>query len=471
MLIALVSWSAFTLSALDSILIYQPLKSYFIPIKVASDSIWVNAPAWLLANTVKSLSFNYKLIHELGSWIIVIGLLWSFIHIIKNRNFAKLELKNITFVSIIIAVIATLCIPIDSSDFFAYIARGAQQAYYSVNPFSHVVSEIAEWRADPFLANTLWQHNPSPYGPLFMLICQILVRVSFHNIWLAMFIFKFANLVLFIVSLKLLEAMLKDKEVFSEITQDQGKLIYSLFALNPFVITEVLWNAHNDIYMALGILAAMYLTSKRKYNAAIFILITCSLIKYLSVVLIPLVLIQSYQQEKRLPLWGLALGAILTSSLIGYYDLFHIDYSRISGNISLSHKSLYDVFNSLSKYTSGQDLPNIVKYIFMGGFIVFASAWYYSFMTKASKNELFKYAFWLLFVLLCVCSPKFHSWYLIVFVPLGLFVHSWLIVLLSCTHMLSLTLLDQANTINFILMTALPLLYYFKFYKQSAPSK
>ncbi len=467
LLIALFSWLAFFQASADASLIYQPLKSYFLPVKLDPDSPYYAAADWFLATNTKLVPTLNRIIHELSVWLIVFSLLGIFIYIIQKRSFEKLELKHITFISIITATIAVFCLPIDSSDLFGYIARGAQQVYYSINPFAHTVSEIENWRQDPLLANMLWQNNPSPYGPLFKLLCRIFTQIGSHNLWLSILIFKFANLLMFIATLKVLEHIIVDKELFPEANLVQQKLIYTLFALNPFIITEAIWNAHNDIYMGLGILLGIYFCYKCKYNLALIFLVMSSLIKYLSVVLIPLVLIQSYRDQKRIPFLGLALGAVFSYCLVIHYELLTINYQRISENISLSHKSLFDGFNSLSKYISGQDLPAEIKYIFLGGFVVFAFISYYRFAKQGINQNLFKSAFWLMFVLLCICSPKFHSWYMLMFLPLGLIVHPRLMLILSCTHMLSLTFLDQANIANFLIMTVLPLIYYYK----SAPSK
>lgn len=435
-LIALFSWLAFVQASLDASLIYQPLKSYFVPIKTNIDY-----PTWLLASEKIHIKFHYKLINQICNCIMALGFMAVFYLITQNKN---LELKQIQKYSLAIALIAIFLIPADSSDLLGYIARGFQQLDYEVNPFATVIADIEGWRQNPILANTLWQHNPSPYGPLFMLFTKFIAAISFHNLWLALFNFKLANFFAFIGILKILERLALPNH------------LYALIALNPFIIVEAIWNAHNDIYMALAILLAFYLAKQEKYNLSIFILIISILIKYISVVLLPLILIDSYR-SKKLPWLGLSSGLALTASLVWHFQLLSLNYDRISENINLSHKSLYDLLNSIFKYTSASDLPEITRYIFLSSFIVLALSLYYKFAKeKNSQAEIYNYAFWILFALICLFSPKFHSWYLLMFMPLGILVEPSFIFALSITHLLSLTPLDQMNIANFLVMTGLP---------------
>lgn len=441
-LISLFSWIAYFRSYLDPVLIYQPLKSYFLPITLKIGSVFYDAPTWLLASEKIKIELHYKIINQICNCLIALGFIGIFLQIIKNQ---LRDFKQIKKYSLWIALIAVFCIPADSSDLFAYVARGYQQLNYESNPFANVIADIQGWQHNPLLANTQWQHNPSPYGPLFMLFTRFIAWLSFNNLWLAMLNFKFANLAAFILILSILEhAKISSK-------------FYALIALNPFIIIETIWNGHNDIYMALTILLALYLSHKAKYNLAILALIASILIKYISVVLLPLILIQAYQNKKQIPWLGLSTGLALTGLLVSHYNLLELNLNRISENINLSHKSFYDLLNSIFKYSTGNDLPSITRYVFLGLFIAFALWLYYKFACKRNSNEkIYSYGFWVLFALICVFSPKFHSWYLVMLMPLGILVHPALVLALSLSHLLSLTPLDQANMINFIVMTAVP---------------
>jgi hypothetical protein len=59
-------------------------------------------------------------------------------------------------------------------------------------------------------------------------------------------------------------------------------------------------------------------------------------------------------------------------------------------------------------------------------------------------------------VLLLIISPKFHSWYLISLLPFAAISHPRLCFALSLGHLLSITFIDQAHVLNYLLMTVLP---------------
>ena len=59
-------------------------------------------------------------------------------------------------------------------------------------------------------------------------------------------------------------------------------------------------------------------------------------------------------------------------------------------------------------------------------------------------------------VLLLIISPKFHSWYLISLLPFAAISHPRLCFALSLGHLLSITFIDQAHILNYLLMTVLP---------------
>ncbi len=447
----LASWWAFGLAAIEPSLIYQPLKSYLLPIQLEENSSLLNASSCLWTHPQVLIAKHYRIINEIFNVILASGLSLVFFSIYFSSELKQNTLSSIQKHSLILAALFSLAIPSDSSDMFGYIARGAQQVYFNLNPFTHVVSEISHWREQDLLANLMWQNNPSPYGPLFMLLSAFLTLVSFKNFYLALLIFKLFNFVLFYLLLKL----------FTKFTNNIR--VYALLSLNPFFLVEILWNGHNDILMAFLLLYLLHLLiHQSRYNSAVFICFLGLLIKYLTIVLLPLILIYAWKQARNCPYWGLASGLGLTGLLIGFYDLFNSQHQAISENATLSHKSLFDAINSLYKYFSHQDLPSFCKMIFFCAFVIFALWIYYKFWRYSDSNKLLQYSFYLLAVLICLVSPKFHSWYLINFLPLGLLVEPWLMGLLTGFHLFSITLVDQANIVNFVLLTLVPWIIYKK---------
>ncbi len=457
----ILSWLAFIVSRFNFDLIYLPLKSFFMPVRLAADSNFFSSEPWLLASKLIKVPSTSKIFSEILIWILVLSLVFYFLkslfYILKNQSYNFVQVQNS---ALVFALIACFLIPFDSSDLFGYIARGWQQLTYLQNPFASVVAEIPQWQQDPMLVNLLWEHNPSPYGPVFMMLCKALTWLSQGNLWLAMLVFKLANLAVFYLSLRLIKNILTQENFIKD--KSLKLSIFASFALNPFVISQVLWNSHNDLLVGYLILAAVYNLYKDKVVLGFLFLSLSILIKYISLVLLPLFLIFAWRKKKLDLFFAVILSTALSLVLASHYQLFTIDYSNIASNISLSHKSLFDVFNSLFKYVAKHDLAAWWRWVFLIGYCFYALWLYLKAVKVKNSSEIFSYSFWLIFVLLFFASPKFHSWYLIMLMPLGLFVHPQLTLILSITHMLSFTFLDQANIANYILMTAVPVVIYFR---------
>lgn len=493
-LIAMASWFAWYQAASDPDTIYLPLRSFFIPVESGFD-----LPSWTLALKFKP-EFIYKLSHELLIWLI----LAAQITLLVVSYIKKLSMGKILKTSVAIAVLSIFIIPIDSSDLFAYVARGSQQVLFGQNPYSEVVSSIFNWTIDPMLSSTLWEANPSPYGPLFMLWCKLLVALSFKNIWLALFWFKALNALVFILLVFALVRFLQTKgfdQLMPDLCGDQvpkalqmsKEQVLIVLALNPFIINEVIWNGHNDILMAALIMIAIYAALNDKYNLAVFAVIMAALIKYIALVLLPIVILFSQVNLKNRepfnkakgnlmgnlltmpPLLGFLIASPILIFCINYYNLLHIKFAKITENLALSHKSLFDVFNSLNRYVFDADLPALFKisflvlYALILAWIMYLIVRDYLWSPVVSrprdqlkiKKAFLKYSFWVLFVLVSFISAKFHSWYILLYIVPGLLVEPFLMLMLSLAHMLSFTFLDQANIANYLIMTLFPVLYYY----------
>lgn len=513
---AIFSWLAFYFSSLDTSLVYQPLRSFFLPIKLAADSEFYSYPLWFLASNNLRPSSIVRIFHELSMWILIIISSLIFYKILdpqqwfilkklpsfevsvskiaeyfknlpkfiikifyknsKNKFLAKsifnMSFDQITFWSLFLSGLSIFMIPQDSSDLFCYIARGALLAEYNMNPFLSTIVQIENWQFNPMLTNCLWENSLPSYGPLFMMISFLIVKLSFSKLWLALFLFKLINWIVFAFLLSLLCKILCDEEItnlffknkFDNFNEQLAfkKVVYALVALNPLLIFETTWNGHNDIFIALGLLATIYFSFKKNFNLSFLILFLCLLFKFIYIVVLPLLIIYAYK-SKQLPFLGLTSGAFITYLMINFYGLGKRGFDYFIGDISVSHKSFYDVLNSLNKYISNNDLPYNFRYIFLISFIIFSIWIFYKFWKSSDDQGFFYYSFLILFVLIMIASPQFHSWFFVVLVPLGALLHPRLIFILSLTHLLSFTFLDQANLINYILMTAIPVVVYFKY--------
>ena len=458
-LIMIGSWLCFSFASRNPDLIYLPLKSYFLPFYTEANRI--SEIPWLLTWKNFSVDIAHKLTDEVITWVYVIAFTLFFILAIFNqKDLERNSYREITVLSLIFGALAAFSLPADSSDFFQYIARGAQQAFYDQNPFVQVVSDISGWRRDPYLANSLWANNPSPYGPLFMIISKILAGIGSINIWWCFATFKAFFFGIFVTTLAFTYHLLHSFRMqdFIERLPLSPKQLYVLVALNPFLITEIIWNAHNDLIMGLLVLTAAYLLPQKILRQCCSLYHSSNFNKVCKHYFSTFTFLYAIK-NKYFPIVGTLISGFFSFTFMQFFDIFNLDFSQLGSNASLSHKSLFDSLNSIFKYAFAINLPDYTKYVALG---LFALVFIAFFINRISKEQInpFQDFFIVLFLLLCVFSPKFHSWYLVMLLPLGIFSFPELIMILSFSHLLSLTFIDQANILNFVSMTLIPVAYY-----------
>ena len=199
---------------------------------------------------------------------------------------------------------------------------------------------------------------------------------------------------------------------------------------------------------------------RRGINLAICLLILSVLVKYITIILIPLLLLWIWKRARYIPYYGLITGILCFYFSSQYFNLFNIDYTEISNNATLFHKSLFDVVNTVFKLITKTDLPRSAVLISLAAYALFyAYIFFKLFFSKADKKsdlDFLKSLSVVYAVLLLIISPKFHSWYLISLLPFAAISHPRLCFALSLGHLLSITFIDQAHVLNYLLMTVLP---------------
>jgi len=185
-----------------------------------------------------------------------------------------------------------LCLPLFfsynalSHDVFNYIFNAKMVVVYKDNPHVHVALDYSDDLWVRFMHNT---HTPAPYGygwTIFSLIPYILGMNKFVLTWL---IFRALNIIaiplLFILICKLGERLRLDVK---------AKDLAIVF-MSPLFLIEVMSNSHNDLWMLLPAVAALWLVSfvskrqlwKRVLISLFFLLASIST-KLATVTLIPL---------------------------------------------------------------------------------------------------------------------------------------------------------------------------------------
>lgn len=166
-----------------------------------------------------------------------------------------------------------------SYDIFNYMITAKVTFLYKENPY--IVMPI-EFLSDPNLVFTRAANKIALYGPSWILLTLIPFSLGLQNIIATIFSFKLFITAFYIATVWLLWKLSRNTNSLA------------LFVLNPLVIIETLVSAHNDIVMMFFALLAFYFTKKRNIFIGLIMLFVSILIKYATIILLPVFLYAAY---------------------------------------------------------------------------------------------------------------------------------------------------------------------------------
>lgn len=347
--------------------------------------------------------------------IIFIGLLLVFsviyLKIIKNDKQIFKNKKHIMVFIFIISFIFMMILPFLSSDIYYYIGDSWLASKYGENPYYTSVKDLQNSGInDEILNNTgYWKNTTSVYGPLWNSIAKLLVSLSFGKVTIALFIFKIASLLIHVLN----------SYIIYKITKSNKYML--LYGLNPLVLIELLSNVHNDIYLILFTLLAIYFLIRKKniYFTMIFLALSIS-IKYSTVLLVPFILIYCFR-DKTVPkrilfclLSGIGIIALVVLFYLPYYKDFTIftnmlvQGSKYSQSIMLfimekANRSIFEMISQLA-------IPTFLI-IYMCVLIILL------FKKNLKIKDLMKNYNWIMLVFIFIVLTNFQKWYILWLLP------------------------------------------------------
>jgi hypothetical protein len=415
---------------------------------------------------------------ELFAWFCVLSLLplfWQGYQAVKHLLNPRPARAVLGFAAIF-CFLTFFTTPFHSTDVFGYINRGWQQVHYNQNPYIDRVGDIPQWEEDPMLT-AHWIYNPDPYGFLFTLLARFLCQLGSGNLWLTLALFKAVNVLAYALTGWLVWSGAK----LLGHANPNGALY--LFLWNPLVLVHHIANGHNDILVGCMIALSIYLAIKGAYVWIIPVLVAGTLLKYGPVLLIPLALIFIVRKKGwRAAVLGCLLGAALALLVSSPYlqNWESLKIAEIRENADLIDNSLHSflihvfgtiaaVIPSLAEFRA--TVNAVIKTALRGGFLVSFVIVVFMMLKNASVNLLIEKSVLVMFLLICVTSSKFNAWYLAMLLPPALFLSEehWLrrlVVLITCTELLSITFFKQAYMLNYFAMILVPTWIIFMEYRK-----
>jgi hypothetical protein len=172
--------------------------------------------------------------------------------------------------------------PPSSMDLFHYQADARTLWVHNQNPLTVPPS------AHPYPIGIVWPNQPSPYGPLWSLL-TFFATVPFGDHFTAgLFAFKALAAVFYAGCGWLIVRIARD------IRPGWERVALVLFAWNPFVVLRVFGNGSNDLVMMFFALLALDRARRRDWLLAFPAIAASLLVKYVTAVLGPLLLVYAW---------------------------------------------------------------------------------------------------------------------------------------------------------------------------------
>lgn len=209
-----------------------------------------------------------------------------------------------------IAFAATLIgsAPLGSKDIYHYVAEGRLLVHYGENPLVTAPNAHAD---DPLLTTAApWDKIASRYGPVWAALTYLPARLGGDGFVTNLLAFKGLMALFYLVALPLLYTL------GERLRGGNGPSAVVLFAWNPLVVYDMLVNAHNDMPMLALALGALLFALSRRWRLAFPVLTLSVLIKFVTGLLGPLLLVWALRDRqpgpRRALLEGLVVSILLT---------------------------------------------------------------------------------------------------------------------------------------------------------------
>lgn len=349
------------------------------------------------------------------SAIIIVGLLLVFsvcyLYIIKKHKTIFKNKKQIMIFIAIISLIFMMILPYLSSDIFYYIGSSWSAAKYNANPYYTCVEDLQNQGInDEILNNTgYWKNTTSVYGPLWNIIAEGLAGLSFGNITIALFVFKIASFFVHMLNVYIIYKITKSRKYML------------LYGLNPLVLIEFLGNVHNDIYLILFLLLAIYFLVKQKNIVFTIIYLALSIsIKYSSAIMVPFILLYYFRNKsviKRVGyciITGVSIVALIILFYLRYYQDITVFTNMLIQGTKYSQSILLIIMEKATKIFEIVE-PTIIP-LFLIIFMI--DIYIFLFKDKIKIREVMKTCYKLIFIFIFVVLATFQKYYILWLFPI-----------------------------------------------------
>lgn len=242
-------------------------------------------------------------------WLLSLALMsagWiGAMRVTRNRTFSDVRIPLLVITSLVYVGLMFVY-PGTAIDVYIYAARSHLLTDYGLNP-SIALPEML-WDIDPYVhyASQEWSTRPSPYGPLWNIIASPGTAFDQERIGVAVAIYK---------GLMALGSAATGVLIYQIARRVQPTLAVPAligWLWSPVVLWEGLANAHNDILLALLIVAAFWCWYRGYLGGVLPLLGAAALLKVVAVLAIPAAIVAIYRRAG----WSRELGRVAVQTAV-----------------------------------------------------------------------------------------------------------------------------------------------------------
>jgi len=210
--------------------------------------------------------------YAIFAWSCVIALWLVYLKLIWHLRGSEIDHRLILTGALTLGIVAVTIPPVFSTDIFSYAMFGRLAAVYHLNPY--VATAHTGAPGDLLMPYLYWRDIPSPYGPLWTLVSELIASGRAATPFVLTLRFKLVSLAAVLVDGWLVYVLVRRR------WPRYASWAYMAFAWNPMVLVEGVVVGHNDSLILAVVLASAYLLARTRSQLAFVGLTASGLVKY-----------------------------------------------------------------------------------------------------------------------------------------------------------------------------------------------
>ena len=298
--------------------------------------------------------------------LIILSLTIHYIFLIRAAVKNQVSKSEITKLIFITAFILLLSYPAFSHDIFNYIFDARIIAKYGQNPYQFTALDFP---SDTWTRFMHWTHRTYPYGPLWVISSLPFYIIGLGKFVLTLILFKLLFLLSYIGSIVYI------RKISSIIKIEPINQSLVFFAFNPLIIIETQVSPHNEILMLFLTLIGLFFFLKGKIYKSLLMMIAAGLIKFISFIYIPILLVLNHKKlsSEKFILLLISVTSLVLIPVILSRELYPWYMITIIGLGSLLKKSL--LLKLIIIALSLGTLVRYIPYLYSGEYTQITANW------------------------------------------------------------------------------------------------